>query len=50
MGIAKTAYEGAMGVLDIASNFIPGGKAIIKIGKVGKAMKSGAQAVKNRFS
>lgn len=28
VGIAQTAYEGAMGVLDVATNFIPGGKAL----------------------
>ena len=31
MGIAKTAYDGAMGVVDVATNFIPGGKAFKNI-------------------
>lgn len=31
MGIAKTTYDGAMGVVDVATNFIPGGKAFKNI-------------------
>lgn len=27
VGVVQTAYDGAMGVLDVATNFIPGGKA-----------------------
>lgn len=46
LGVVQTAYEGAMGALDVATNFIPGGKAfksvknIVKMGGGGLKGKS----------
>lgn len=31
MGIAKTTYDGVVGLADVATNFIPGGKAFQNI-------------------
>lgn len=48
VGVAQTAYEGVMGALDVATNFVPGGGVAKKFSKIATGAKTGAQFLKKK--
>lgn len=49
-GGTKTAYDGAMGVVDIATNFIPGGKAFKGVKSIISASKMSKKDLLNKLT
>lgn len=47
VGIAKTTYDGVVGALDVATDFVPGGGVAKRATTIATGAKKGAQKLKS---